>query len=136
MGTAPGQTTLRPSDPGRRLGRPAPLNADKVRLREVLKPRKTVLDYTYDFGESWEHRLTFTDVRRGDTDTDYPRYIAGERAAPPEDCGGIPAFYGALEALADPNDPEHADVIDWFDGFDPNTVDELVLKIALSRIAR
>lgn len=122
--------------PGDDWGGPPTLKADKVRLREILKPRKTVLDYTYDFGDSWEHRLTFTDVRPGDPDTDYPRYVAGERAAPPEDCGGIPGFYGALEALADPNHPEHADVIDWFDGYDPNTIDDLVLKIALSRIAR
>jgi len=61
------------------------VKADKVRLRDILKPRKTVLDYTYDFGDSWEHRLTFTDIRRGDSAADYPRYIGGERAAPPED---------------------------------------------------
>ena len=39
--------------------------AGKVRLRDVLKPRKTVIDYTYDFGDRWEHRLTVTDVRAG-----------------------------------------------------------------------
>jgi transposase len=31
--------------------------AAKVRLRDVLKPRKTIIDYTYDFGDSWEQRL-------------------------------------------------------------------------------
>jgi hypothetical protein len=25
------------------------------RLRDVLKPRNTVIDYTYDFGDCWEH---------------------------------------------------------------------------------
>lgn len=35
--------------------------ATKVRLRDVLKPRKTVIDYTYDFGDCWEHRLTVTE---------------------------------------------------------------------------
>ena len=39
--------------------------AGKVRLRDVLKPRKTIIDYTYDFGDSWEHRLTVTDARAG-----------------------------------------------------------------------
>ena len=39
------------------------IEAGKVRLRDVLKPRKTVIDYTYDFGDGWEHRLTVTDVR-------------------------------------------------------------------------
>jgi Plasmid pRiA4b ORF-3-like protein len=29
----------------------ASLMASKVRLRDVLQPRKTVLDYTYDFGD-------------------------------------------------------------------------------------
>ena len=122
--------------PGDDWGGPPTLKADKVRLREILKPRKTVLDYTYDFGDSWEHRLTLTDVRPGDPEVEYPRYIAGERAAPPEDCGGIPGFYNALEALADPKHPDHAEIIDWFDGHNPNAIDELVLKIALSRIAR
>lgn len=122
--------------PGDDWGGSPTLRADKVRLREILKPRKTVLEYTYDFGDSWEHRLTLTDVRPGDPDGEYPRYIAGERATPPEDCGGIPGFYGALEVLADPKHPDHAEIADWFDGYDPDTIDELVLKIALSRIAR
>ena len=122
--------------PGDDWGGPPTLKADKVRLREVLEPRKTVLDYTYDFGDSWEHRLTFTEVRSGDPEMEYPRYIAGERAAPPEDCGGIPGFYAALEVLADHKHPDHADIVDWFDGYDPDSIDELALKIALSRIAR
>ena len=64
--------------------------ASKVRLRDVLKPRKTIIDYTYGFGDGWEHRLTVTDVRAGQPGVSYPRYIGGERNGPPEDCGGIP----------------------------------------------
>lgn len=30
------------------------LLARKVRLREVLQPRKTIIDYTYDFGDHWK----------------------------------------------------------------------------------
>lgn len=121
--------------PGENWGSPV-VKADEVRLRDILKPRKTVLEYTYDFGDTWEHRLTFTDIRPGDPTAEYPRYIGGERAAPPEDCGGIPGFYDALEALADPHHPEHADMVDWFDGYDPATFEEETVKIALSRIAR
>jgi len=83
--------------------------ASKVRLRDVLKPRKTVIDYTYDFGDCWEHRLTVTDVRAGQPGVSYPRYIGGEWNAPPEDCGGIPGFYEMFEAIADPNHPNHAE---------------------------
>jgi hypothetical protein len=109
--------------------------ARKVRLRDLLKPRKTVIDYTYDFGDCWEHRLTVTDVRAGQPGVSYPRYIGGERNGPLEDCGGIPGFYELLEALADPQHPDHADLKKWSGEYDPGTFDELPIKYALDRIA-
>jgi hypothetical protein len=109
--------------------------AGKVRLRDILNPRKTVIDYTYDFGDNWEHRLTVTHVRAGEPGVSYPRYIGGERNGPPEDCGGIPGFYALLEALADLSHPEHADLTEWAGDYDPDTFDELPIKYALGRIA-
>jgi hypothetical protein len=128
---------------GRRYGRPMDedwgdgprLDAGKVRLRDVLAGRKTVIDYVYDFGDDWEHRLTVTDVRAGDPGVRYPRYVGGERNGPPEDCGGIPGFYELLEALADPKHPRHAELSEWIDGYDPDAIDELSIKYALGRIA-
>jgi len=76
--------------------------ASHVRLRDVLKPSRTVIDYTYDLGDCWEHRLSVTDVRTGKPGVLYPRYVGGERNGPPEDCGGISGFYEWLEALLDP----------------------------------
>ncbi|HTW72948.1 MAG TPA: plasmid pRiA4b ORF-3 family protein [Acetobacteraceae bacterium] len=116
-------------------GDAAPRDATKVRLRDVLEPGTTVIDYLYDFGDSWEHRLTVTDIRQGDPGVSYPRYVGGEWAGPPEDCGGIPGFYATLDALADPKHPEHADVVEWLDEYDPKHIDELPLKFALLRIA-
>jgi hypothetical protein len=81
------------------------LEAAKVRLRDVLKPRKTTINYLYDFGDSWEHRLTVTGIPQGEAGVAYPRYIGGEWNAPPEDCGGIPGFSETLDVIADP-DPE------------------------------
>jgi hypothetical protein len=109
--------------------------AEKVRLRDVLKPRKTVIDYLYDMGDSWEHRLTVTGVRAGEPGVSYPRYIGGERNGPPEDCGGIPGFYQLLEALADPAHPDHAFLKQWAGDYDPDTFDALPIKYALGRIA-
>ncbi len=113
-----------------------PLNdARKVRLREVLRPRRTTIDYLYDFGDGWEHRLIVTNVRAGDPDLSYPRYIAGERSAPPEDCGGIPGFYDMLDARADPDHESHAEAEEWLEDYDPDSFDELPIKFALGRIA-
>jgi hypothetical protein len=111
-------------------------DAAKVRLRDVLSPRKTVIDYLYDFGDSWEHRLTVTGVGAGDPEASYPHYLGGERNAPPDDCGGIPGFYDMLDALGDPDHPDHADATEWADGYDPETIDGQQIKDGLLRIAR
>jgi hypothetical protein len=111
------------------------LAAGKVRLRDVLKPRKTIIDYTYDFGDCWEHRLIVTDVRAGQAGVSFPRYIGGEKNGPPEDCGGIPGFYELLEAITDPSHSSHADAKQWAGDYDPDTFDALPIKYALGRIA-
>ena len=109
--------------------------AGKVRLRDVLKPRKTVIDYIYDFGDGWEHRLAVTDVRAGEPGVSYPRYVGGEWNAPPEDCGGIPGFYEMLDAIADPAHPNHAETREWAGDYDPRVIDEPPIEYALAGIA-
>ena len=37
-----------------------------MRLRDVLSPGTTLVYYTYDFGDNWEHRLMVSDVRPGE----------------------------------------------------------------------
>ncbi|MBI3514190.1 MAG: plasmid pRiA4b ORF-3 family protein [Proteobacteria bacterium] len=111
------------------------IEADKVRLRDVLKPTKTIIEYIYDFGDSWEHRLTVTDIRAGEPGISYPRYVAGKWSGPPEDCGGIPGFYQMLDVIADPGHPDHAEIKEWSDDFDPKVVDEASIKSALAHIA-
>ena len=78
-----------------------------MRLRDVLSHGTATIDYTYDFGDSWEHELVVSDVRQGEPGGAYLRFIAGERDCPPEDCGGIPGFYEMLKPRADPANPDH-----------------------------
>lgn len=109
--------------------------ASRVRLRDVISPDTTALDYTYDFGDNWEHRLVVSDVRQGDPGVSYPRYVGGERACPPEDCGGISGFYEMLEARADSSHDDHAEITKWLDGYDPDELNAVLICIALGRIA-
>ena len=109
--------------------------AATVRLRDVLKTKSTVIDDVYDFGDYWEHRIMVTNVRAGDPAIAYPRYIAGEGAGPPEDCGGIPGFYDLLKARNEPEDPDHAEAVQYLDDYDPDVIEELPIKYALGRIA-
>jgi hypothetical protein len=109
--------------------------ADKVRLRDVLAQPKTMIKYVYDFGDNWEHQLTVTNIRAGEPSVSYPRYIGGERNGPPEDCGGVRSFHAMLDVLADPTHPDHADLSERLDDYDPDVIDELPIKYGLSRIA-
>jgi hypothetical protein len=108
-------------------------DASKIRLRDLLKQPHTVIDYIYDFGDNWEHRLTITDVRAGDANLSYPRYIGGEQNCPPEHCGGLTGFYETLDAATEHED--HVEAKQWLADYDPKEFDELPIKYALSRIA-
>lgn len=128
-----GQSYGLPLDEG--CGEAPRKNAVHLRLRDVLAPGKTRIDYTYDFGDNWEHILIVSDVRPGDPATGYPRLMDGERNCPPEDCGGIPGFYEMLQAKADPAHPDHAEINEWLDDYDPEEFDSFPIQIALGRIA-
>ena len=61
----------------------------------------------------------------------YPVILAGKRACPPEDCGGVPGYYRLLEVLASPRHPEHRDMVEWVGGsFDFESFDVGALNSA------
>ncbi len=72
--------------------------------------------YWYDFGDDWRHDVTLVAVEPRIKGTKYPRCIAGERACPPEDCGGPPGYFDLLHAMADPNHPEREELLQWLGG--------------------
>jgi hypothetical protein len=117
-------------------GTPPLRDADKFRLDDVLKPRKTTMLYLYDFGDGWEHRLTVSRARAGEPGVFYPRLIGGERNAPPEDCGGIYGFYRKLATRADPDAPGHDEIRRWLGKYNPDHFNERRIKSALNRIAK
>ena len=86
------------------------------RLQDVVHEDSFV--YEYDFGDSWEHDVTVQRV----ADVAKPpraRCIAGARACPPEDCGGVGGYENLLEALANPDHEEHEDLVTWSGDFQP-----------------
>jgi hypothetical protein len=96
----------------------------RVHLNEVLEEPKDRMIYEYDFGDSWEHEVLLEAVEERDPNMAYPVVLAGKRACPPEDVGGIPGYYEFLEALNNPKHPEHRDTVEWLGGpFDPEAFD-------------
>jgi hypothetical protein len=57
-------------------------------LPTTSKPMK--FQYTYDLGDNWEHEILFEQIVERDRNQKYPICLEGERACPPDDCGGVP----------------------------------------------
>ena len=77
------------------------------------------LRYEYDFGDGWEHTITVGQRRRAPA----PACLDGAGACPPEDVGGVPGHARLLAAIADPTDPEDADLLEVHGRFDPDAFD-------------
>lgn len=106
------------SDPSFNLnefeGDPPVTDEKTVTIEEVTKAKTPVLVYEYDFGDSWNHILTFEPLAKGQ----YPAErlavcVGGGRACPPEDCGSIPGYENLLEALRNNKHPEHRAMKQW-----------------------
>ena len=69
--------------------------------------------YSYDFGDGWQHEVIFEGNPQTAKKQKYPICLEGERACPPEDVGGPWGFAEYLEALADPTNEQHADMLEW-----------------------
>lgn len=81
--------------------------------------------YLYDFGDSWEHLIEFETMCKPESKARYPRCVDGERACPPDDCGGIWGFYDFVAAMADRKHPEHQDLKEWYGRlFKPDAFDK------------
>ena len=110
--------------------------AKNVRLASLIDRDIRQLVYTYDFGDDWRHRLTIETIGPADADTQYPRFVAGERRCPPEDVGGLPGFELFLDAMADPAHEEHARLREWHGGpFNADDIDERAARRAVAKIA-
>ena len=106
----------------------------KFTLASLLERARQKLYYEYDMGDGWEHEIVLEKILPG-APAQPPTCLAGENACPPENCGGIGGYYDLLEALADPNHPEHANLIEWMGGpFDPKAFDLTGVNRAIKTI--
>jgi len=85
---------------------------------------KLKLRYEYDFGDGWEHNVVLEKITKPSAGVAYPRCTGGKLACPPEDVGGIWGFYEFVEAVNNPDDPEHEDKLEWYGPFDPTEFDK------------
>ena len=114
---------IRYGDP-RLLGELDAEDARTVPLATLGLREKVKFFYEYDFGDNWEHELLVEKILPRDEGKRYPVCLTGKGACPPEDCGGIWGYASFLEAIRDPEHPEHDEMLAWVGGeFDPDIFD-------------
>jgi len=96
----------------------------KQKIAEWFSMENSVAEYTYDFGDGWEHTLKLEKILPKEADATYPRCIGGKRACPPEDCGGVWGYEEKLDILKDKTHEEYEETVEWLgDDFDPEHFD-------------
>jgi Plasmid pRiA4b ORF-3-like protein len=88
-------------------------NERSARLAQFLHEPGDRMQYTYDFGDGWEHDIVLEKRLAPDPGAQLPACPAGGGACPPEDCGGAWGYADLKEVLANPDREEHADMLDW-----------------------
>ncbi len=96
---------------------------EKAKIAKYFLSAKDKAIYEYDFGDGWEHEIVLEKILPA-VDDQYPKCIAGERACPPEDCGGVGGYEGLLEIMANQEHEEYEERMEWLGGeFDPEAFD-------------
>jgi hypothetical protein len=107
----------------------------EITLSELFPRKGSSLNYTYDFGYSWEHLIESLGKVPSDPGLSYPHLVDGANACPPEDSGGLWGYYEKLDVLKDPKHEEHEWIGEWMgDGFDPTYFDLLATRQSFERI--
>lgn len=116
---------------------PGPIDYRRITLNQIALRRGSTCVYEYDFGDGWEHLIEVEEeLPAKAVRIVVPACVAGERACPPEDCGGPYGYAELLKALRRPRHPEHESALEWAGrGFDPEAFDIVRVNDALARFA-
>ena len=111
----------------------SPVADERQYSLERLFDAKGRFRYVYDFGDNWRHDIRVEMVTEAEG-TFAPRCIAGARACPPEDCGGVGGYLRLVRVLANRRHREHAETREWVgddwtpQAFDVDAADRLVAR--------
>lgn len=95
-------------------GDPEILEARKFTLRQIAPRAQDTFSYEYDFGDSWEHEITVDKILPPDAAAAaIALCLDGDRACPPEDCGGVGGYDNLLKILKNRKHPEHKTMKEW-----------------------
>ncbi len=92
-----------------------------TKVDELINKKGQKFQYIYDFGDSWKHTLIVEKIfENKEKYKQIPICLEGERACPPEDCGGIWGYGELIEIKKDKKHPDYEERIKNWLGEDFN----------------
>jgi len=108
-----------------------------VRLSDINIEQLGQFGYEYYFGETWRVAATVEQVSLFEKGQVYPHCVAGERAGPPEDCGGLESFADMLHCIREPDSELGREWLDWLgESYDPQHCDLEKINKALAKLLK
>ena len=105
------------------FGDPPQWEEKDKKIGDYFSEENAKINYTYDFGDNWEHTIMLEAIERRQKGVKYPRCVDGARACPPDDCGSSPGYYRLLKILSDPKHEEYKSMRTWAGDFEPERFD-------------
>ena len=108
-----------------------------VTLADLDLEHRARFTYGYHFGEGWQLDITVEKIALLEKGVRYPVCLAGERAGPPEDCGGLEAFHDMLACLKEPGTDLGREWLEWLGpGYEPGACDPARINTALKKLGK
>lgn len=108
-----------------------------VTLAELEVARRGGMIYDYHFGEGWRVEIRVEKIVEVEKGRSYPFCLEGERAGPPEDCGGVEAYHDMLVCIKEPTTELGREWVEWLGpGHDTERCDVAAINKALRKFGK
>ena len=108
-----------------------------VTLADLDLEHRERFSYDYHFGEGWQVDLKVEKIGVLEKGGRYPVCVGGERAGPPEDCGGLEAFHDMLACIQEPQTELGREWLEWLGPeYDPEACDPARINKALRKLGK
>lgn len=113
---------------------------EEYAVEDILNVKGKSVVFEYDFGDGWEHEVKLSSIGEyAPGEKPVVKFIKGENACPPEDCGGPWGYAELVDILHKKQNGEELtedenDRLDWYgmmvdDGLGPTDFDPVMAEI-------
>ena len=108
-----------------------------VTLADLNLEQRERFTYGYHFGPGGQIDIKVEKTGSVEKGGQYPLCVGGERAGPPEDCGGVEAFHDMLACIKEPNTDLGREWLEWLGpDYNPEACDLEKINKALKKMGK